>query len=233
MGEQLKQKLQAVEEALEDASGAGKAPNAAKVAKAMKELDDVRREADELKGRSKEAGKKVELAGKACDALESDLKTAVGEEIKKALAANEGELTKAKEALDESDKRMARMRNEADDALKRVNPKSEEAKRIEELRDAVREREQMARDIEKRKHKEEADAKKTRDRVKSGPGLDGLLRIANQEVPENASDCQGVRGDAEQLRESLNGLDGALREARKKGAAKKAKELRDRLQRAR
>ena len=240
LGEALKAKLQAVEEALEDASGSGAAaaagkrsPNAAKVAKAMKELDEARREADELKTRTKEAAKKVELAGNSCEGLEKELKTAVSEEIQKALATNEAELGKAKEALDESDKRMARMRAEADDALKRVSPKSGEAKKLEELREAVREREQMARDIEKRKHKEEADARKTRERVKSGPGLDGLLRIANQEVPENASDCQGVKADAEQLRESLNGLEGALKDERKKSAAKKAKELRDRLQKAR
>ena len=239
MGDQLRQKLQAVEEALEDASsGPGGVvgqltPNEAKVAKAMKDLDEARKEADELKAKSKDAAKKVELAGKSCDALEGDLKTAVGDEIKKTLASNEDELAKAKDALDESDKRMGRMRSEVDDALKRVGPKSDEAKRIEDLREAIREREQMARDIEKRKHKEEADARKTRERIKSGPGLDGLLRIANQEVPENATDCRGVRGDADQLRESLKGLEGALRDERKKGAAKKAKELRDRLQRAR
>ena len=82
-----------------------------------------------------------------------------------------------------------------------------------------------ARNIDKRKHKEDADQEKMRERVAMKPGVELLVRLAD-DVYAGHKDCEGVRVDSEILYKSLQDLEKEMEKDSKSGKRNKLEDLR-------
>ena len=123
------------------------------------------------------------------------------------------------------DKKIDDLNYRADDAIRRFHHKSPEALKFNEYKEDLKGKGAQARDIDKRKHKEYSDQQKMRDRLAKKPGLELLVRLAD-DVKEGKVDCEGVDRDADILYKSLQDLEAKMDKDGRIGKRNKLDDLR-------
>lgn len=137
-------------------------------------------------------------------------------------------LGRAGDTLGRCDRKIEALNNLATELLTHVPPKSKEAGVLNGYKtDLVRKAEE-ARDIDKRRHKEQADQKRMRGRLAARPDLEPLMVILADER-QDAKDCIAVERDAKILYDSLQPIEAALNKDGNANAANKLEELKRRL----
>ncbi len=160
--------------------------------------------------------------------MEAKLKQDLHNEIVNGLNNNDKDLEVANGILTKCDDKIDTLNYKADDAIRRFPHKSPEAKLFTGYKEDLKKKALEARNIDKRKHKEHADQSKMRDRVFKEPGLELLMRLAD-DVKEGHHDCEGVKRDADVLYKSLHDLEKDMERDGRTGKRNKLEDLRIRL----
>ncbi len=193
--------------------------------------DDLKKLEPELQQVDKEVQESKQKEGKArqdVDGLEQALKDSLNGEINNGLHDNGKVLAHAADTLGKCDLKIDELNKRATWLLSHVPPKSKEAGVLNGYKDDLRKKGEEARDIDKRRHKEEADQKRMKGRLAAKPEIEPLMAILGDEI-QDAKDCVGVDHDAKVLYDSLKPIDLALNKDGNQNAQNKLDELKRRL----
>ena len=174
--------------------------------------EELKKLEPELHGVDKIVGEAKEKEGKAkaeVDGLEVALKASLNTEIETGLAENTKVLGRAGETLGKCDVKIDLLNKKATDLFTHVPPKSAEAKKLNGYKVDLLGKADEARNIDKRRHKEESDQKRMRLRLQDKPEIEPLMTVLADER-KDAEDCKGVEKDARILYESLGPIEAGL-----------------------
>ena len=172
----------------------------------LKKLEPELHAVDKIVGeaKEKEGKKKADV-----DGLEVALKASLNTEIEGGLAENAKVLVRAGDTLGKCDTKIDQLNKISTDLLTHVPPKSAEANKLNGYKTDLLKKGEEARDIDKRRHKEEADQKRMKLRLADKPEIEPLMKVLADER-KDAEDCKGVEKDAKILYESLGPIEAGL-----------------------
>ena len=174
--------------------------------------EELKKLEPELHAVDKIVGEAKEKEGKAkadVDGLEVALKASLNTEIEGGLAENAKVLVRAGDTLGKCDTKIDQLNKISTDLLTHVPPKSAEANKLNGYKTDLLKKGEEARDIDKRRHKEEADQKRMKLRLADKPEIEPLMTVLADER-KDAEDCKGVEKDAKILYESLRPIEAGL-----------------------
>ena len=226
-GQVMVKKLEPIAHSINTADPAalGALKSEQQVQSALGDLNKLKPEIAQLNKEFAEAHVGVDKSRAEVDDLEEKLKKYLNNEIVTGLNENDKDLLRAKDTLGKCDTKIDRLNLIADEALRRFPPKSKESKLFDGHKNNLKGKALEARNIDKRKHKEDADQEKMRERVAMKPGVELLVRLAD-DVYAGKKDCEGVKVDADILYKSLQDLEKEMERDSKSGKRNKLDDLR-------
>lgn len=134
------------------------------IEKALGNLKKMRPELEKLNEEFGLARNGVDKAKKEVGDLEDELMRHLNKEVTDGLHNNDKRLESANDLLKKCDVKIDDLNIRADEGIRRFPPKSEEGKKFDGYKKELRLRDKECRDIYARKHKEDADQTRMKDR---------------------------------------------------------------------